>query len=90
MWTTAVGAQSSSAPALFSSGSPNEAKESNSETLIDLGVETENISKYSFDKGLIFEAPSTNAVDLLSNADEGKITAQNNSDPESEDKKRVA
>ena len=89
LWTTAVGAQSSSAPALFSSGSPNEAKESNSETLIDLGVETENISKYSFDKGLIFEAPSTNAVDLLSNADEGKITAQNNSDPESEDKKRV-
>ncbi len=89
LWTTAVGAQSSSEPALFSSSSLNEAQKSNSEFLIDLEEGTENIRKYSFAKGLILEPPSTSAKDLLRNPEEAIITAQNDSTPKSKDKNRV-
>ncbi|MGD1714182.1 BamA/TamA family outer membrane protein [Dapis sp. BLCC M172] len=90
LWTPAVLAQSSSENFWFFSSYLIQLEESYPETLVDFWQNSAwKISKYSFAKSLILDPPSTNAVDLLPNSQEQKITAQNNSEPEFENKEVV-
>ncbi|MGK7896852.1 MAG: BamA/TamA family outer membrane protein [Xenococcus sp. (in: cyanobacteria)] len=75
LWTTAVGAQSNS-----ENVRPSSVRVDNLQV-----AETEDHSLET----LKSEIPSTNAVDLLSNPEANKITAQENSASDSEDKNRV-